>query len=58
MSKTIPTGDEFTCNTTVYHRDQYRIDRGRGFKMHYSAENCKRKVKKAGDKCWQHKAKS
>jgi len=40
------------CKAMVYKRDTYRLVRGRGFKMHYSMEQCKRKTK--DEYCWQH----
>lgn len=45
------------CVAVVYHRDTYRIDRGkRHFKMHYTKDQCARAVIGDGRLCRQHQA--
>jgi hypothetical protein len=44
-------GDQ--CCAEVEHRDTYRVSRGRGFRLHYNVERCKRKAVD-GKLCRQH----
>ena len=41
------------CDAIVLKRDQLRLSRGRGFKMHYSKEQCSREATVDG-MCTQH----
>ena len=41
------------CKEKVDVRDTYRLVRGRGFQMHYTHRDCRRKPQENGF-CWQH----
>jgi hypothetical protein len=45
--------DADKCRAEVYVRDTYRLHRGKGFKLHYTARQCRRKPFKEGY-CAQH----
>ncbi len=43
----------FRCEAVVEHRDQLRFKKGKGFRMHFNKERCK-KAAAEGGLCRQH----